>query len=156
MAKLEPRVDYQPFRTLAPAVYAAMVALGKAVDDSGLGKELTELIKIRASQINGCAFCIQFHLNTARKLGVPAEKLDLVAAWHDAGVYTPREMAALAWTEALTNISSAGAPDAVYAELREHFTESEAVFLTTSIGTINQWNRIAVGLRFAPPLPAKT
>jgi AhpD family alkylhydroperoxidase len=149
----QPRVDYEPFRKIAPAVYAAMVALGKAVDDSGLDKALTELIKIRASQINGCAFCIQFHLNTARKAGVAAEKLDLVAAWHEAGVYTPREMAALAWTEALTKMATAEVTDALWVQLREHFSESEAVFLTASIGTINNWNRMAGTLRFTPQVP---
>jgi AhpD family alkylhydroperoxidase len=146
-------MDYEPFKAAAPAVYAAMAALTKAVNDSGLEKDLTELIKIRASQINSCAFCLQFHLTAARGLGIPVEKLDLVAAWREAGVFTPREMAALAWTETLTRIESQGAPDAVYAQLREQFSESEAAFLTVSIGTINQWNRIAVGLRFSPPLP---
>ncbi len=149
----QPRVDYEAFKKIAPAVYTAMVALGKAVDESGLEKALTELIKIRASQINGCAFCIQFHLNTARRAGVPAEKLDLVAAWPEAGVYTPREMAALAWTEALTKMATAEVTDSLWAQLREQFSESEAVFLTVSIGTINQWNRMAGTLRFTPPVP---
>ncbi|MTJ83304.1 MAG: carboxymuconolactone decarboxylase family protein [Telmatospirillum sp.] len=154
----DPRVSYEAFTHAAPAVYSALLALGKAVDASGLEKSLTELIKIRASQINGCAFCLQYHLTLARSQGVAPEKLDLVAAWHDAGVFTAREMAALAWTEALTRLASPGeagavGTDAVYARLLTQFTETEAQFLTVAIGAINQWNRIGVGLRFAPVLP---
>jgi AhpD family alkylhydroperoxidase len=148
----QPRVDYQAFAKLAPEVHAALLSLGKAADDSGLDKELTELVKLRASQINGCAFCLQLHLNIARKLGVSAAKLDLVAAWKDAGVFTARERVALAWTELLSNVATQGAPDQVYAALREYFTETEAVFLTVAIGTINHWNRLGVGLRFSPPI----
>jgi AhpD family alkylhydroperoxidase len=155
MSSSQPRPSYEDFAKTAPAVRAALTALGKAVDDSGLPKELTELIKIRASQINGCAFCIQYHLTMARQLGIPGEKLDLVAAWPDAGVFTDREMAALAWTELLTEMPAGGASDAAYAALLEHFTETEALFLTVAISAINQWNRLGVGLRFAPPLPRR-
>jgi len=155
MPESEPRLKYEDFARTAPAAHAALVALGKAVDDSGLEKDLTELIKLRASQINGCAFCIQFHLNMARKLGVPREKLDLVAAWPHAGVFTDREMAALIWTECLTEMSSNSASDAAYTTVLQHFSAIEAVFLSVAIGTINQWNRIAVALRFAPQIPSK-
>lgn len=148
-----PRVDYQTFGKLAPEAYAALLGLGKAVDDSGLDKHLTELVKLRVSQINGCAFCIQHHLNVARKAGVDSTKLDLVAAWHDAGVFSERESAALAWAESLTAVAIQGASDEAYEALREHFTETEAVFLTVAIGTINNWNRLGVALRFSPPLP---
>ena len=151
-----PRVSYDDFAERAPAVRAAMAALGTAVDASGLEKTLTELIKLRASQINGCAFCIQYHLTLARKLEVPAVKMDLVAAWRDAGVFSPREMAALAWTEALTLLRPEDPMDAIYAQVLEHFSTEEALFLTVAIGTINQWNRIAVGLRFAPLVPKAT
>jgi AhpD family alkylhydroperoxidase len=146
------RLTYEAFTKTAPAAHAALTALGKAVDESGLEKELTELVKLRASQLNGCAFCIQFHLNAARRLGLASEKLDLVAAWRDAGVFTPREMAALAWTEALTEMGPEGMSDQAYAALLRQFNASEAVFLTVAIGTINQWNRIAVALRFPPPV----
>lgn len=146
------RVDYATFRKLAPGAGAALSSLGKAVDDAGFDKELTELIKIRVSQINGCAFCLQHHLNIARKLGVKQEKLDLVAVWRDAGVFTQKECAALAWCECLTNIATSGAPDDAYAAVRAYFTEAETVFLTIAIGTINNWNRIGVALRFAPPI----
>ncbi len=153
MSGTHARLEYEEFARTAPAAHAAMRALGKAVDDAGLEKELTELIKLRASQINGCAFCIQIHLNLARKLGIAGEKLDLVIAWREAGLFTPREMAALAWTEALTDLARQGPSDEAYATLLEQFTPSEAAFLTVAIGTINQWNRIAVALRFTPPVP---
>jgi AhpD family alkylhydroperoxidase len=153
MSKSHARLDYEDFTKTAPEAVKALLALSQTVAASGLAKHLTELVKLRASQINGCAFCIQFHLNMARRHGVANEKLDLVAAWRDAGIYTPREMAALAWTETLTNVAQQGAPDAAYADLLAHFSETEAVFLTIAIGTINQWNRIAVALRFTPPIP---
>jgi AhpD family alkylhydroperoxidase len=142
------RVDHQTFEKIAPGAYAALLALGKAVDESGLEKNLTELVKLRVSQINGCAFCIQHHLNIARTAGVDAAKLDLVAAWKDAGVFSVREYTALAWAECLTTVSIEGAPDRIYAALREHFTEKEVVFLTVTIGTINNWNRLGVALRW--------
>jgi len=146
------RLTYEAFTKMAPAAHAALTALGKAVDESGIEKELTELVKLRASQLNGCAFCVQFHLNAARRFGIASEKLDLVAAWPDAGVFTPREMAALAWTEALTAMGPESTSDQAYAALLRQFNETEAVFLTVAIGTINQWNRIAVALRFPPPV----
>ncbi len=148
-----PRLSYQDFTKTAASAYGALLALGKAVDDSGLDTGLTEIVKLRASQINGCAYCLQLHLNIARKLGLAGAKLDLVAVWREAGVFTDREMAALAWTEALTKQAGEGASDANYAALLQSFSESEALFLTVAIGTINQWNRIAAALRFAPPIP---
>jgi AhpD family alkylhydroperoxidase len=149
------RSSWSDFETQAPGVVAALRALGKAVDDSGLEKLLTELIKVRASQLNGCAFCIQFHLNHARKLGIAPAKLDLLAAWREAGVHSARERAALAWTEALSLMASGAASDAAYAEAQSQFPATELAFLTASIGAINAWNRIAGGLQFAPPVPAE-
>ena len=131
---------------------ATDVSSSNVANVSARDKALAELIKIRVSQINGCAFCLQHHLNIARKLGVKPEKIDLVAAWRDAGVFSARECAALAWSECLTNLPTSGAPDDTYAAVRAHFTEAEAVFLTVAIGTINNWNRIGVALRFAPPV----
>ena len=122
---------------------------------SGLDKSLTELIKLRASQINGCAYCIQYHLNVARGVGVVPAKLDLVAAWREAGTYDARERAALAWTEALTRMAERPVCDAVYAELQVQFSETEIAFLTSAIGAINAWNRIAGALQFAPPVPSE-
>jgi AhpD family alkylhydroperoxidase len=149
-----PRIKQEDFYRIAPAARDALVALSKAVDDSGLEKTLTELLKVRVSQVNGCAFCVQFHLTLARRLGVAGAKLDLVAAWFDADIYTPRERAALAWAEALTHFDHGGAIDRAYADLQSVFSESEICFLSAAIANINAWNRIAIGLRFAPILPA--
>jgi len=149
------RMEYIDFTNTAPAVATALRALSKAVDDAGLDKSLTELIKLRASQINGCAFCVQFHLNAARGLGVDQRKLDLVAAWRDAGIFSAREQAALAWTEALTKLSAESASDAVYAQVAGQFPAGELAHLSAAIANINAWNRIAVGLRFSPPAPAQ-
>lgn len=146
------RMDFEKFEKIAPEARAALSALSKAVGDSGLDKGLTELIKIRASQINGCTFCVQFHLNLARKLGVNQTKLDLVAVWRDAGVFTQREMAALAWTEVLTGIGPEGVGDEAYAAVKTEFGESELVFLTAAVASINAWNRIAMAYRFPPPV----
>lgn len=147
------RMEFVGFNKLAPDARAALSALSKAVDDSGLEKGLTELIKIRASQKNGCAFCVQFHLNAARKAGVSQTKLDLVATWRDAGVFTAREMAGLGWTETLTTITPAGVSDEAYAEVGKEFAESELAFLTAAVASINAWNRIAMAYQFTPPVP---
>ena len=150
-----PRISWDAFECSLPAAPAALSALGKAVDDSGFDKRLTELIKLRVSQINGCAYCIQYHLNQARRQGVPDHQLDLVAAWRDAGVFTARECAAMAWAEALTGMAEAHVPDSTYDALKSLFHEVEIVALTTAIATINAWNRIAGTLRFTPPIPSR-
>ncbi len=152
---MQPRLSYEDFTKAAPGAYAGLTALGRAVDESGLEKSLTELVKLRASQMNGCAFCVSFHLNALRKLGAPREKLDLLPLWRDAGVFSDREIAALAWTEALTDLSPRGASDKAYTLLLDQFSKSEAMFLSVAIATINNWNRLGVALRFAPlPLRA--
>jgi AhpD family alkylhydroperoxidase len=150
------RIEFAEFEKIAPEARAALTALSKAVGDSGFDKALIELIKIRASQINGCTFCVQFHLNLARKFGVPQTKLDLVAVWRDAGIFNAREMAALAWTEALTHVTPSGVADEDFAAARNEFDESELVFLTAAIASINAWNRIAMAFRFLPPIPQET
>lgn len=147
------RSDWSSFELAAPSVVAALRQLGKAVDDSGLDKQLTELLKLRASQLNGCAFCLQFHLNLARKLGLAQAKIDLVATWREAGVFSARERAALAWTEALTLMAQQHVADAIYVGLQAEFSESEIAYLTTAVGAINAWNRIAGALQFSPPIP---
>ena len=152
MSAQNSRVSFQDFTKSAPDLYAGMLSLGKAISESDLEAALLELIKIRASQINSCAFCLQLHLNAARKLGMPIEKLDLVAVWREAGIFSAREMAALAWTEELTILKAQGASDEVWATLCDNFSEKEAIFLTAAIGTINNWNRIGASLRFAPPI----
>lgn len=145
-----PRLPQAEFYQLAPAARDALIALGKAVDESGLEKELTELIKLRVSQINACAFCVQMHIGVARKIGVKNLKLDLVAAWHDADIYTARERAALGWAEALTEFADGETMDKAFAALKQEFSQIEIAHLSAAIANINAWNRISVGFRFAP------
>jgi AhpD family alkylhydroperoxidase len=146
-----PRIDYAGFQELAPAVVAALAALGKAVDQSGLDKSLTELLKVHASRLNACAFCLQYHLNLARQLGVDEARLAQLADWRTAPVYTPRERAALAWTEALTRQAQHAATDAAYLDMQAQFSASEIAFLTAAVAAIQAWNRIAGALHFTPP-----
>lgn len=153
IAESSERIGWDTFQQIAPEVVASLRAIGKAVAGSGLEKEIVELLKIRVSQINGCAFCLQFHLNLAREANVAREKLDLVATWRDAGIYSAREMAALEWAEALTTQAQHHISDELYAGASRHFSEQEFVFLTAAIGHINFWNRIAAPFRFAPPIP---
>jgi AhpD family alkylhydroperoxidase len=149
------RIAYDTFQKTAPAAQAALLALGKAADESGLDKTIVELIKLRVSQINNCAFCLQIHLNVARKLGIAQEKLDLVATWQEAGIFSERECAALAWAETLARLADRSVPDEDYAAVRKHFSEDELILLSVSIATINAWNRLGAAFRFAPPIPRK-
>ena len=135
----------------APEMIAAMTALETAVVSSGLEHSLFELVKTRASQVNGCAFCIHMHTRDARAHGESEERLYLLAAWWESSLFTPREKAALTWTDSLTLVAQTRAPDADYATMREHFDEAEAVKLTMLIGAINVWNRLAVGFRSQHP-----
>jgi AhpD family alkylhydroperoxidase len=149
-----PRLDWTVFQETVPEFASSMAAITRALKNSGIEPELRELIKIRASQLNGCAYCIQYHLNDARKLNVAPEKLDLVAAWREAGIYTPRESAALEWTERVTLLAQHPIEDKDYARVAEHFSPREAAFLTVAISQINAWNRIAAPFRFTPPIPS--
>ena len=153
MPESNPRISWQQFQKLAPAAYAALTALSQAVAASGLEHDLVEMLKLRASQINGCAFCTQFHLNAARKLGIPAEKLDLLVVWREAGIFSAREQAAFAWTEKLTRSAGDHVTDEDYAAVSAQFSESELASLTVAIGLINTWNRIAGPFQFAPQIP---
>lgn len=146
------RSDWHAFEQAAPGVISALAMLGKAIDESGLDKQLTELLKLRASQINGCAFCLQYHLNLARKHGLSPAKIDLVATWRDCRIFSERERAALAWTEALTLMAQHHIADSAYEQLQAVFSKSEIAFLTAAIGAINAWNRIAGALQFDPPV----
>jgi AhpD family alkylhydroperoxidase len=134
----------------APAAYKAMLGLHQAVEKSGLEHPLLELIKTRASQINGCAFCLAMHTADARKGGESEVRLNLLDAWRESPVYSERERAALAWTEALTLITEGHVPDEVYEEARRHFSDAELANLTMAIVTINGWNRIAISSRMVP------
>ncbi|MEW5979107.1 MAG: carboxymuconolactone decarboxylase family protein [Acidobacteriota bacterium] len=133
-----------------PAAYQAMDALEAYVRKSGLESALVELIRLRASQINGCAYCIDMHTKDARANGESEQRLYALTAWRETPFFTDRERAALAWTEAITLVSEDHAPDPVYAEARERFTEKELVALTMAIVTINAWNRLAIGFRAVP------
>lgn len=152
-ASTGPRMDWKAFQEAVPEFASGMAAITRALRNSSIEPDLRELIKIRASQLNGCAYCVQFHLNDARKLSIPAEKLDLLAAWRDAGIYSPREAAALEWTESVTLLAQDHISDEAYARLSAHFDEKERALLTVAISQINAWNRIAAPLRFTPPIP---
>ena len=130
-----------------------MLALSKYVHDCGLEHSLGALVKIRASQLNGCAYCLEMHTREARAQGETEARLHLLAAWQESPFYTGRERAALAWTEAITLLAETRAPDDVYAIARAQFTENELVKLTLAIGVINTWNRLAVGFRAVHPMP---
>ena len=135
----------------SPAIYQALLALQATVDQSGIEKPLLELVKIRASQINKCAYCLHMHARDARKAGVSEERIYLLEAWRESPLYTQRERAALAWTEALTLLPETNAPDDVYAQVAAQFSEPEIVGLTLAIGAINLWNRFGVGFRLVHP-----
>ena len=144
------RSEYKDFMTQAPDVYETVRALGQLAAKAGLDKQLLELVKLRASQINGCAFCVQFHILQGESLGIPADKLNLVVVWREAPQFSDRERAALAWTEALTRLSE-GVSDAVYAEASAAFSEKELTYLTSAIASINVWNRFGAAYRWTPP-----
>jgi AhpD family alkylhydroperoxidase len=150
----EQRQPWKNFQKHAAKENAALIAMGDAVAHSGLEPELIEFVKIRASQINGCAFCLQMHTADARKLKISEEKLALLVAWRETPVYSERERAALAWTESLTLVASHhGVPDDVYNDAMSAFSEAELAHLTAAVIMINAWNRIAISYRFTPQVP---
>lgn len=136
----------------ATAAYKAASRLDAVLRASGLEQSLFLLVKTRASQINGCAYCIHMHASDARAEGESEMRLYMLSAWRESSLYSPRERAALAWTESLTRLAETGAPDADYEPLTQHFTEAEIANLTLLIGMINLWNRLAVGLRSQHPV----
>jgi AhpD family alkylhydroperoxidase len=144
------RSEYKDFMAQAPDAYEAVRTLGQLAAKAGLDKQLLELVKLRASQINGCAFCVQFHILQGESLGIPVDKLNLVVVWREAPQFSDRERAALAWTEALTRVSE-GVSDAVYAEASAAFSEKELTYLTSAIASINVWNRFGAAYRWTPP-----
>ncbi|MDX8355754.1 carboxymuconolactone decarboxylase family protein [Cognatiyoonia sp. IB215182] len=142
---MEPRIDYMK---ASPESFQAIWGLEKFVSQkAGIAPQLLHLVKIRASQINGCAFCIDMHVKQARRDGMGEQWLSLIAAWKESPLYSEKERAVLAWTESLTNVSQTGAPDDDFSPLQQYFTEAEITNLTVAIGTINIWNRMAVGFR---------
>src|SRR6202140_2962375 len=142
------------FKALAPDAYDIVSALGQAAGKAGIDRQLLELIKLRASQINGCAFCVQFHILQRESLGVPVDKLNLVVVWREAPQFSPRERAALAWTEALTLLTG-GVSDEIYAQASAEFSEQELAHLTSAVASINAWDRLGVAYRWTPPARQK-
>jgi AhpD family alkylhydroperoxidase len=138
------RVDY---RKVFPSALKAMYGLEAAVHESTLEPDLLELVKVRASQLNGCGYCLDMHTKDAEAMGVEAQRLHVVLAWKEAPFYSERERAALAWCEALTLLPESAAPDDVFEEVEHNFSPEEVVALTLAIVAINGWNRLAVGLR---------
>jgi AhpD family alkylhydroperoxidase len=144
---MKSRLSYEK---AAPGALRAMFSLEKYVQESGLEKSLLELIKTRASQINGCAYCIDMHTKDARAHGESEQRLYALNAWRETPFYTDRERAALAWTEAVTLVHQGQVPDEVFEQARTQFSEEELVNLTTAVVAINGWNRLAISFRAVP------
>jgi len=147
---MTPRVT-TPFKHI-PDGLKAMMAVEASVAASSLEHSLIELVKMRASQINGCAYCLHMHATDARAHGETEMRLYMLNAWRESSLYSDRERAALGWTETLTRLAETGAPDADYERVKAQFSEAEVVNLTLEIGAINLWNRLQVGLRAAHPV----
>ena len=148
---MDQRID---LTKVTPDGYKAMLGVHAYVQTSGLSLGLLELVKMRVSQINGCAFCIAMHVPLARKHGVSDDQLNLLVAWREAPIYSAAERAALAWAEALTLLTGGDVPDAVYTEIRRHFSEKEVGDLSFAIAEINAWNRLMICTRTPPQLGA--
>jgi AhpD family alkylhydroperoxidase len=144
---MEPRIDYSKY---ALDAQKALFAMEKYIAACGLDHKLIHLIKMRASQINGCAFCIDMHSKDARAIGETELRLYELNAWRETPFYTDAERAALEWTESLTLVSETHVPDGVYENVRKHFSEKEIVDLSLIVGMINLWNRLAISVRAVP------
>jgi AhpD family alkylhydroperoxidase len=140
------------FAKASPASYKAVAALEEFVQTSGLDRRFIHLIKLRASQINGCAYCVDMHVREARHDGLSEQWINLMCVWRESPVYDDRERALLGWVDAVTKIAETGAPDADFEALKANFSEEEITKITVAIGTINIWNRLAVGFRSQHPL----
>ena len=146
---MEQRIKYQAY---APELMKQVYALNKAVDECGLETSLLHLVKLRASQINGCSFCVNMHSHEALQDGDSQQRVIMVSAWKESPVFSERERAAFAYTDAVTLISKDGVPDALYEATRQHFSEEELTKLTVAIGMINIWNRICVSFHVIHPV----
>lgn len=146
---MQARLD---FVTASPESYKAVAALEQFVQTCGLEKRLIHLIKLRASIINGCSYCVDMHVKEARHSGLSEQWINLVSAWRESPVYDARERAVLGWVDAVTNIAQTGAPDDAYDAFRAHFSEEDMTKVTVAIGLINVWNRLCVGFRSQHPL----
>lgn len=146
---MEQRMNYF---AKAPELMKSVLALNEAVETCGLEKSLLHLIKLRASQINGCSYCVDMHAHEALEDGDSIQRVLLVAAWRESPLFTDRERVAFAWTEAVTRVADAGVPDALYAQALTQFSESELVKLTVAVSIINTWNRLSVAFHAMHPV----
>ncbi len=144
---MEPRFDYAK---VAPGVYQAMIGLERYLHQCGLEESLLHLVKLRSSQINGCAYCLDMHWKDLRAIGESEQRLYSLDAWEESPFYSDRERAALVWTEAVTRVADTHVPESVYKEARQHFSEAELANLTLAIATINGWNRLSIAARTVP------
>ena len=144
---MTPRIDPA---AVAPDAYRAMAQLERYVRGSGLEPKLIHLVKLRASYINGCSYCVDMHTKEARHDGETEQRLYAIPVWHETPFFTERERAAMLWTETVTNVSQTNVPDDVYAQVRTQFSETELVNLTMAVVAINGWNRIAISFRSVP------
>jgi AhpD family alkylhydroperoxidase len=149
------RKGWRDLDVLAPGMTRAISAIGDSVKNSGLDRELIELVKIRASQVNGCAYCLQLHINIARELGMAPERIDLLPTWPEVDVYTDQEKAALRWTELVNDLVHGGVPDEAYDAIHAHFSEAEVAKLTAIIVQITAYNRLGAIYRMKPPIPSR-
>jgi len=144
---MKARIEYDNF---VPEIYKALMPLEHHVRKSGLEESLLELVRMRASQLNGCAYCIDMHSKDARAKGETEQRLYALDAWRETPFYSDRERAALEWTEAVTLITNGHVPDAVFEAVRQHFSDQELVNLTLAITSINTWNRLSISFRVVP------
>lgn len=149
---MQERISYPNVYKTQPVLAKSLIAIGEAVLASGLEVSLYHLIKLRASQINGCAFCQHMHVNEARKDGESQTRLDVLPAWREVPIFTTRERAALEWTETLTQIAGKGISEQEFAQVSSEFTQDEIVNLTALIVATNSWNRIGISFNFIPNL----
>ncbi|MDY7226676.1 carboxymuconolactone decarboxylase family protein [Hyalangium rubrum] len=148
------RLDPVAVQRLAPETWRALIAISTAAKKSGLGDELIELVKLRASLLNGCHYCIAMHTGISRGLGVSEQRIQAVEHWRDSDLFSPRERAAFAWTDGLTHLAKGGVPNSVYREASEAFSETDLAALTSVVVSINAWNRIALAYGFQPETEA--
>lgn len=146
---MHPRLDFQK---AAPDALKAVMQLETYVQNSGLDRRFIHLIKLRASQINGCAYCVDMHVKESRHDGLSEQWINLMSVWREAGVYDARERALLGWVDAVTHVSRTGVPDEDFETLKAHFSDEEIMKITVAIGTINTWNRLAVAFRNPHPV----
>ena len=150
------RKGWRDLDVLAPGVTRAISMIGNVVRNSSLDTELIELVKIRVSQINSCAYCLQLHINVAREAGMAPERIDLLPVWAEVDVYSEREKAALAWAETVNDVAHGGVSDEAYAAVHEQFSEEEVAILSAAIVQMNAYNRFGAIYRMKPPVTASS